>query len=246
MAFENGVRTPGTQGTEKRCRMRPDAAPAPQMQDKLLLMIVGLVKPNLCGSLPGLSTSNTCAALTHEVHTLQCPSLKASTLFLDIKGSFDNISCSVLTSLLRHKVIPHYLVSCVRSFLTERKCRLVFQGSPNISLPVQVDTPQGSPVSPLLFVIYISVFHISIPGGIMFSYVDNFTITLGSLSYRRNCQLFQHLYPVLKRRGVRIGVSFSVAKSEVSHWRTPKDRDSTLRAAVCLDMIVFQPFSSIQ
>ena len=37
-AFENGVRTPGTQGTEKRRRMRPDVAPAPQTQDKFLLM----------------------------------------------------------------------------------------------------------------------------------------------------------------------------------------------------------------
>ena len=37
-AFENGVRTPQTQGTEKRIRMRPDVAPAPQMQEKPLLM----------------------------------------------------------------------------------------------------------------------------------------------------------------------------------------------------------------
>ena len=36
--FANGVRTPGTQGTEKRRRMRPDAVPAPQTQDKSLLM----------------------------------------------------------------------------------------------------------------------------------------------------------------------------------------------------------------
>ena len=37
-AVENGVRTPGTQGTEKRRRMPPDVALAPQTQDKFLLM----------------------------------------------------------------------------------------------------------------------------------------------------------------------------------------------------------------
>ena len=102
----------------------------------LLARMVGLVKRNQCGSLPGLSTFDTCVVLSQEVRTLQCPTLKASTLFLNIKGGFDNISCLVLTSLLRHKGISHYLVSWVRSFLTERKCQLIFQGSPNVFLPV--------------------------------------------------------------------------------------------------------------
>ena len=147
-----------------------------------LAPIAGLVKRNQCDPLPSLSTLNICAALSLEIRPLQRPALKASTLFLDIKGGFDNISCLVLTSLLRYKGIPHYLVSWVGSFLTETKCRLVFQDSTNVFLPVQVGTLQGSPVSPLLFVIYVSVLHIPIPCGIMFSYVDNFTITLGSWS----------------------------------------------------------------
>ena len=84
------------------------------------------------------------------------------------------------------------------------------------------------------------------PHGIIFSYVDDFTITLGSLSYWRNCKLFQYLYSVLKRRGAKIGVSFSVAKTELCHCRIPKDRDSTSRAAVCLDATVFHPSSSVR
>ena len=185
-------------------------------------------------------------ALSQEVPILQCPALNASTLCLDIKGGFDNISCLVLTSLLRRKGIPHCLVSWVWSFLTERKCRLVFQGSLNVFSPVQVGTLQGSPVSPLLFVMYVSVLHLRILRGIRFSYVDDFTITLGSSSYRRNCQLFQYFHSVLKRRGTRIGLSFAVAKTELCHWRTPKDRDSTSTAAVCLDTIVFHPSSSVR
>ena len=99
--------------------------------------MVGLVKHNQCGFLPGLSMFAACAALSQEVHTLQRLALKASTLFLDINGGFDNISYLVLTSLLRRKGIPHYLVSWVRSILTERKCQLVFQSSANVFLPVR-------------------------------------------------------------------------------------------------------------
>lgn len=207
---------------------------------------MGLLNRNQCGSLPGLSTFHTCAALSHEVRTLQRPKLKVSSLFLDIKGGFDNFSSTTLTCLLRRKGIPHYLVSWVRSFLADRKCRLIFQGSPNIFLPVQVGTPQGSPVSPVLFVIYVSVLHMPIPQGIMFSYVHDFTLTVGSLSYRRNCQIFQYLYSVLKRRAAQIGVSFSVPKTELCHWRTPRDRESTSRSAISLDGTLFHPSATVR
>jgi len=94
--------------------------------------------------------------------------------------------------------VPHYLVSCVRLFLADCKCRLIFQGSPNIFLPVEVGTPQGFPGSPLLFVIYVCVLHMPVPHWIRCSYVDDFAVSIGSLSYRRNCQMFQHMYAILK------------------------------------------------
>ena len=86
----------------------------------------GLLHSNQCGSLPGLSTSDAVATLTHEVNTLQRPLLKVSTLFLDIKAGFDNVNASKLRSLLLSKNIPSYMVDCVSSFLTGRKCTLVF------------------------------------------------------------------------------------------------------------------------
>lgn len=211
-----------------------------------LARTVGLLNRNQCGSLAGLSTFDACAALTHEVRTLQRPRLKASTLFLDIKGGFDNISSSVLASLLRSRGIPYYLVSWVKSFLSHRMCRLIFQGSPFVFSPVEVGTPQGSPVSPLLFVIYVFVLHLPIPRGIMFSYVDDFTITVGSSSYRRNCQIFQHYYCTLKRKAARIGVSFSVPKTELRHWRTPGDWGQVSPTPVSLDGLLFHPSKTVR
>jgi len=45
----NGVLKLGTQRTEKRRRMRPDAAPAPQTQDYFLLMWPNVEKKEECG-----------------------------------------------------------------------------------------------------------------------------------------------------------------------------------------------------
>ena len=159
----------------------------------------GLLHPNHCGSLPGLSTSDACATLIHEVCTLQRPRWAVSTLFLDIKAGFDNVNASKLWTLLLTKSIPSYMVDWVTSFRSERSCTLVFQGAPGMKAPVEVGTPQGSPISPLLFLIYIAPLHSAIPKGVMISYVDDFSLTVASDTHRTNICHLQGLFRTLTR-----------------------------------------------
>ena len=137
-----------------------------------------LLHRNQCGSLPTLSSFDACAALTDTVRTLQRPALRVSSLFLDIKDGFDNVDADIFSSSLRSKGVNYCLVSWVRSFLTGWSCRLLFQGSPRIFSPVSVGTPQGSPVSPVLLVIYVSLLHIPLKRGLVLSYVDDFSLTV--------------------------------------------------------------------
>jgi len=88
-----------------------------------------------------------------------------------------------------------------------------------------VGTPPGSPISSLLFVIYVSRLYFEIPKGLTLSYLDDFALTASSLSYRRNIQLLQHYYSTIEVKGVLLGVCFSIPKTELIHWRTPADRD---------------------
>jgi len=186
----------------------------------------GLLHPNQCGSLPRLSTYDACLTLTNDVRTLQRPRLKVVSLFLDIKAGFDNVDNKTLARILREGGIPPYLVSWVSSFLGERSCTLIFQGAPGTPAPVNVGAPQGSPISPLLFLLYVAPLHFGIPRGLMISYVDDFALTVASLSYRGNIRRLQDLFDRLERKASRLGVSFSVAKTELIHWRTPSQRHS--------------------
>ena len=206
----------------------------------------GLLNPHQCGSLAGLSASDAVTTLTHEVKTLQMAQRKVSTLFLDIKGGFDNVNPSTLCGMLRAKGVNPYLVSWTKSFLSGRTCRLLYQGSPRFFAPVSVGTPQGSPVSPLLFVIYVSRLHCDIPGGLTLSYVDDFGLTVSSASYRRNVQLLQKQYAKLKARGSRLSVGFSVPKTELIHWRTHRDRATISHAPFHLDGAVFTPRNEVR
>ena len=164
-----------------------------------------------------------------------------STLFLDIKAGFDNVNASKLRSLLGSKNIPSYMVDWVSSFLTGRKCTLVFQGSPDISAPVSVRTPQGSPLSPLLFLIYVAPLHFRIPTGIMVSYVDDFSLRVASPSHRSNIRRLQSLFLNISRKAAELDVSFSVPKTELVHWRTHSERSPPSLSPITLDNQVFHP-----
>ena len=97
---------------------------------------LGLLNPHQCGSLAGLSASDMTYRLSHEVRTLQMAQRKVSTLFLDIKGGFNNVNPATLCHMLRAKGLNPYLVSWTRSFLSGRSCRVRYQGSPKIFAPV--------------------------------------------------------------------------------------------------------------
>ena len=205
-----------------------------------------LLHPHQTGSIPGLSTFNATATLSHEVRLLQRLDLKVSSLFLDVKGGFDNVDPTQLTAALRAKGVHRYIVSWVSSFLSNRKCRLLFQGSPKVFAPVAVGTPQGSPISLLLFVIYVSPLHPPIPRGLILSYVDDFVITVASASHRRNVKLLQSHYRSLCRIAAPKRLSFSVPKTELVHWRTPQERAPPSSAGVRLDDLYFPPKDEVR
>jgi len=86
----------------------------------------GLLHTNQWGSLPGLSSSDACLALTDERRALKGPTLKVSNLFLDLKAGFDNVNASTLGVSLLPSGIPYYMVDWVLSFLSERTCTMLF------------------------------------------------------------------------------------------------------------------------
>src|SRR5260370_37197 len=97
---------------------------------------------------------------------------------------------------------PDYIVNWVLSFLTNRSCRLLFKGGPKQFQPVDVGVPQGSPISPLLFVIYVAPLHaVPLQRGLTLSYVDDFALTKASQSYQSNVRHLQAAWVKLQNIG---------------------------------------------
>jgi len=82
--------------------------------------------------------------------------------------------------------------------------------------------------------------------GLTLSYVDDFGLTASSTSYRRNIQILQRQYARLKSEGARLGVGFSIPKTELIHWRTNRDRGPISHAPIHLDGLVFRPKDEVR
>jgi len=208
--------------------------------------ICSLIYPFQCRSLPRRSSADAALVLQHNVESFHRLRYKVSTLFLDVNGGFDNVESPSLLSLLRRKGVSPYLIQWVGSFLRDRTCHLPFQRSPRLFPPVSVGVRQGSPISPLLFVIYVSSLHLESPRSLIISYIDGFAVTVASPSYRTNVHLLQKSFSSLKRKASPINISFSVPKTELIHWRTTRSNESPCSHPGQLEGQLFYPESRLK
>jgi len=200
-----------------------------------------LIHPLQCGFLTGKSTMDTARVVQPHAQSLHRDRHKVSTLFLDLKGSCENVELSVLLSLLCHKGVSPYLIHLIGSFLRDRTCRLSLQRFPRTFPLVSVGVPQSSAISPLLFVIYVSSLHTDIPNGLTIFSLDDFAFTVASPSYRKNVRLLQRAFSTLQRRPTSRTISFSVLKTELMDCRTPRKNQPRCGIPVHLEGLVFYP-----
>ena len=96
------------------------------------------------------------AILVHTVQEKWEEKKLAAALFMDVKGAFDHVSKGQLLTRMIELGIDGDLVTWTGSFLTDRRVQLVIDGHDNKEREIETGIPQGSPVSPILFLMYIS------------------------------------------------------------------------------------------
>ncbi len=75
---------------------------------------------------------------------------------MDVKGAFDYVSRAKLGQRMNKLGIDDDLIGWTQLFLTDRSVELVIDGFTNSRQKVESGILQDSPVSPILFLIYIS------------------------------------------------------------------------------------------
>ena len=153
----------------------------------------------------------------------------ASLLLLDIMGAFDTVNYRRLLHILRKKGFPDWVISWVCSFVTDRTVKLCFNGQQTDPYRLAAGVPQGSPLSPILFVLFISTLYEALaahPRLIVVGFADDTNIMAVGPDTQSTCRDLEEAWAICTAWAKAHGMEFAPDKSELVHFTRGREAPS--------------------
>jgi len=187
-----------------------------------------ILHPEQIGGRKQRSAVDAVMALVHDIEMGKSSNWLTSVLMLDVKGAFDNVSRARLLKTMRELGLPDQYLSWTDNFMTDRKAALAFDGEKESIKPVETGIPQGSPISPILFLIYIRPLfdrlNSKFPSAGVPSYIDDVGIVYTGKSIKTNCRVLEEIAKEVFTWAEENAVTFDDSKSELIHFSTAQRR----------------------
>ena len=166
------------------------------------------------------------AALTlvHDVQAAHAAGLKTGMLLFDVKGFFDYINHARMVAILKQLGFSKEIVRWTACFLRERKVRLKFNCVTAEERIQPVGVPQGSPLSPVLSIIYTSGLLHQMKNwnnSSLGMYVDDGTLFACAEEWADVNKLLRARYTVCEEWLRRSGLAIEPDKTELIYFQKP-------------------------
>lgn len=143
-----------------------------------------LLSKHQYGFRSGLSTGDATLKLTSQITSYIDGGEKCLGVFLDLQKAFDTVSTPILIARLENLGIRGVVLDWFQDFLTDRhQCVMVEKRLSNIT-KCSYGLPQGSTVSPILFLVYINQLCNTIPGADVIMFADDTVLLFHDKSWK--------------------------------------------------------------
>ena len=106
------------------------------------------------GGRKGRGAETALHSMLEQIYSAWKENKTATLLLLDVSGAFDNVSHERLLHNLRKRRVPIECINWLASFLSDRYTSLVMPDFTKERFHIDTGIPQGSPLSPILYIYY--------------------------------------------------------------------------------------------
>jgi hypothetical protein len=186
-----------------------------------------LVPTNQFGGRVASSTVDAALCLIHDVQNAHAAGLRMGMCLFDIAGFFDHVNHPRLVQLISDLGFAPEIVKWCESYLADRKVRLKFNGILSDPLVSDVSTPQGSPISPVLSVIFTSPLLHKIrdwSNATLGMYVDDGVLFACGADWTDVTKSLSDQYTVCTEWLTRSGLAAEPEKTEILFFRRQREQ----------------------
>ena len=164
--------------------------------------------------------------VVHDIEIANRNKNVLSCLLLDVKGAFDFVSINQLLNVMKKLKLSRIIIQWVKDFMTKRSINLIFDENLRKTYYVESGIPQGSPISPILFLIYIR--HLFPKIRMKFnahspSFIDDVAIYVENKTAKQNCKEIEIIVKTAFDWAASNNVKFDDDKSELIHFEKTRN-----------------------